>query len=230
MESLVTTRERLGIAGERLVAIEPLPLASDAVALFLDRAAQVDPGFDAEASILADLCARLDGLPLAIELAAARSAALGADGLLAAVESYPRLLSGGRGTDQRHQSLRAVIGWSHDLLDEEARVLFRRLAIFAGSFDLDAVADVLGRLVDKSLVLHERTAGRWRLLDTIRAFAADQLDTSAERDEIQDRHLRWAAGGGASSTPWPVTCGRRLRPQRTDPVRCHTSSPGPSVT
>jgi predicted ATPase/DNA-binding CsgD family transcriptional regulator len=201
---LVTTRERLGLAGERLVVIEPLLLVSDAVALFRDRARLVDPDFDADASIVADLCARLDGLPLAIELAAARSAALGADGLLAAVENSSRLLSGGRGADQRHQSLQTVIGWSHDLLDEEARVLFRRLAVFAGGFDLDAVvavsaddraavADVLGRLVDKSLVIHEPAAGRWRLLDTIRAFAAAQLDTSGERDEIQERHLCWAA-------------------------------------
>jgi predicted ATPase/DNA-binding CsgD family transcriptional regulator len=205
---LATTRERLGIAGERLVAVEPLPLARDAVALFCDRAAQADPGFDADASTVAELCARLDGLPLAIELAAARSAALGADGLLAAAETYPRLLSGGRGADQRHRSLRAVIGWSHDLLDEEARALFRRLAVFAGSFDLDAVvavtggtrpavADVLGRLADKSLVVHERAAGRWRLLDTIRAFAAHQLDASAERDELRERHLRWAAATAA---------------------------------
>ena len=201
---LATSRERLGITGERLVAIKPLPLASDAVTLFRDRAALVDPDFDADASIVADLCARLDGLPLAIELAAARSAALGADGLLAAVENASRLLSGGRGPDQRHQSLRAVIGWSHDLLDAEAGVLFRRLAVFAGGFDLDAVvavtagdravvADVLGRLVDKSLVIHEPAAGRWRLLDTIRAFATDRLDASGERDELQERHLRWAA-------------------------------------
>jgi predicted ATPase/DNA-binding CsgD family transcriptional regulator len=201
---LATTRERLGLAGERLLPIKPLPLTSDAVALFRDRAALVDPDFDADASILADLCARLDGLPLAIELAAARSAALGVDGLLAAVENTSRLLSGGRGTDQRHQSLHAVIGWSHDLLDEEARMLFRRLAVFAGGFELDmivavsagdraVVADVLGRLVDKSLVIHEPAAGRWRLLDTIRAFAVDQLDTSGERDEIQERHLCWAA-------------------------------------
>jgi predicted ATPase/DNA-binding CsgD family transcriptional regulator len=205
---LATTRERLGVAGERLVAIEPLPLAPDAVVLFRDRAAQVDPDFDADASTVAELCARLDGLPLAIELAAARSAALGADGLLAAVENHLRLLSGGRGTDQRHQSLRAVIGWSHDLLDEEDRALFRRLGVFAGSFDLDAVvavtagdraavADVLGRLVDKSLVVHERATGRWRLLDTIRAFAANQLDASGEWDRLRDQHLRWAAATAA---------------------------------
>jgi len=137
--------------------------------------------------VVAELCARLDGMPLAIELAAARSASLGAGGLLAALDDHLRLLAGGRGPDERHRSLRAVIGWSHDLLDEEERALFRRLAAFVGGFDLDAavavtpdgsggaVADVLGRLVDKSLVVHLRTAGRWRLLETVRAFPLDQL-------------------------------------------------------
>jgi predicted ATPase/DNA-binding CsgD family transcriptional regulator len=201
---LATSRERLGVAGERLVAIEPLPLASDAVALFLDRAGEVAQGFAADPSIVEELCARLDGLPLAIELAAARSAALGAAGLLEAVKDSLRLLTGRRGSDDRHGSIRAVLGWSHDLLDEETRVLFRRLAVFAGSFDLDtvaqvtagdrvAVADILGRLVDKSLVMHDRGAGRWRLLETIRAFAADQLDRSGERDDLEERYLRWAA-------------------------------------
>jgi len=200
---LATSRERLGIPGERLVTIEPLP-AWDAVALFLDRAKQVDPGFDTDPAIIAGLCARLDGLPLAIELAAARASGLGAEGLTAAIDDHLRLLTGGRGPDRRHQSLRAVLEWSHGLLDDEARLLFRRLAVFAGSFDLAAVtavttgqrpaiADGLGRLADKSLVIHERPAGRWRLLDTIRAFAADRLDASGERDAIQDRHLRWAA-------------------------------------
>jgi predicted ATPase len=212
---LATSRERLGISGERLVTIEPLP-ASDAVALFLDRARQVDPGFDAGPGLVAELCARLDGLPLAIELAAARASGLGAEGLFAAIGDHLRLLTGGRGPDQRHQSLRAVLEWSHDLLDDEARVLFRRLAVFAGSFDLDAAtvitagerpvaADVLGRLADQSLIVHERPAGRWRLLGTIRAFATDRLEASGERDEIQHRHLRWAA---ATATRLEAELGR----------------------
>ncbi|MFI7450355.1 ATP-binding protein [Nonomuraea sp. NPDC049714] len=200
--ALVTSRERLGVPGERLVSVEPLPLSSDAVRLFLDRATAADPGFAVDAGEAAEICARLDGLPLAIELAAARSAALGPGGLLAALDDNLRLLAGGRGVDQRHRSLRAVLGWSHDLLEDDERTLFRRLAVFTGGFDLDAVtavvsggraevADVLGRLAGKSLVA--RDAGRWRLLETVRGFAAERLDDSGERPALQDRHLRWAA-------------------------------------
>ncbi|TMR24897.1 hypothetical protein ETD86_02930 [Nonomuraea turkmeniaca] len=207
---LATSRERLGLPGERVVNVGPLPLASDAERLFEDRALAADPGYAADPAVVADLCARLDGLPLAIELAAARSASLGATGLLTALGDYLRLLAGGRGPAVRHRSLRAVIGWSHDLLDEEERILFRRLAAFTGSFDLAAVtavcgttpavsADVLGRLVDKSLVIHQRSpASRWRLLATIRACAAEQLDVSGERPETLRRHLDWAATTAAA--------------------------------
>jgi predicted ATPase/DNA-binding CsgD family transcriptional regulator/tetratricopeptide (TPR) repeat protein len=202
--ALVTGRERLGVPGERVVPVEPLPLSSDAVRLFRDRATAADPAFAVDAGEAAEICARLDGLPLAIELAAARSAALGPGGLLAALDDNLRLLAGGRGGDQRHRSLRAVLGWSHDLLEEDERTLFRRLAVFTGGFDLDAVAavtsggraevaDVLGRLAGKSLVAHQRDAGRWRLLETVRAFAAERLDDSGERHALQERHLRWAA-------------------------------------
>ncbi|WP_406081142.1 ATP-binding protein [Micromonospora sp. NBC_00858] len=205
---LATSRERLGVRGERAVPLGPLPLESDAERLFIDRATAADPGFGADPVVVAKLCARLDGMPLAIELAAARSAGLGENGLLAALDDQLRLVAGGRGVDERHRSLRAVIGWSYDLLDDEEQALFRRLAVFAGAFDLAAVAgvssagsthgaiaDVLGRLADKSLVSVHRRGGavRWRLLQTVRAFAIEQLDVSGERPEIQDRHLRWAA-------------------------------------
>jgi predicted ATPase len=199
---LATSRERLAVPGERVVAVTPLPLGSDAERLFVDRAvAPVDPG------AVTDLCARLDGLPLAIELAAARSAALGAPGLLTGLGDYLRLLTGGRGREVRHRSLRAVIGWSHDLLDDEERALFRRLAVFAGGFDLPAVAavggiepsvaaDVLGRLVDKSLAAHEH--GRWRLLATIRAVAADRLREAGETPDVQHRYRSWAVDQAAA--------------------------------
>ncbi|MEV0157857.1 LuxR C-terminal-related transcriptional regulator [Micromonospora sp. NPDC050686] len=202
---LVTSRARLGLPGERLVVVEPLPLASEAEALFHDRAATADPEFTADPEVITEICARLDGMPLAIELAAARSASLGANGLLATLDDTLRLLVSGRGPDARHRSLRAVIGWSHNLLDDEERALFRQLAVFAGGFDLDAVlavtllgdraavADVLGRLVDKSLVVHQRAVGRWRLLETVRAFALHQLDGGDDRADVQDRHMRWAA-------------------------------------
>jgi predicted ATPase/DNA-binding CsgD family transcriptional regulator len=213
---LVTSRERLGIPGERLVPIGPLPLVPDAYRLFHERAAAVDPDFAADPDAVRQLCARLDGMPLAIELAAARSASLGLDGLLAAVDDTLRLLSGRRGTDTRHRSMRAVIDWSHRLLSDQERALFRRLAVFRGDCDLGAVVAVagadgpdsgeggtdptvavtslLGQLVDKSLVV--RVPGepaRWRLLETIRAFALEQLRSSAELDVVERRHRRWAA-------------------------------------
>ncbi|MFI6817637.1 ATP-binding protein [Nonomuraea sp. NPDC050328] len=189
---IATSRERLGIAGELLVPIGPLPLGSEAEELFLDRAGVSAP----------EVCARLDGLPLALELAAARVPSLGVDGLLAGLDDRLRLLSGRRDPDERHRSLGAVIGWSHDLLDEQEQALFRRLGVFHGRFDLAAatavsaggergqVADVLGRLVDKSLVV--RQANRWRLLDTIRAYALDRLAESGEEAETRHRHLVWA--------------------------------------
>ncbi|MGI5132665.1 ATP-binding protein [Pseudonocardia sp. CA-107938] len=206
---LATSRERLGIAGERTVVVRPLPVGSDAEQLFVDRARALDPGFGADPDAVRELCARLDGLPLAIELAAARSATLGAAGLLAGLGDQLRLLAGNRGTVVRHRSLRAVIGWSHDLLDDEERAIFRRLAVFAGHFDLDAaaavagggdvalVADVLGRLADKSMVL--RPPGeppRWRMLDAVRAYAREQLDGSADHAEVRARYLEWVAGAG----------------------------------
>jgi predicted ATPase/DNA-binding CsgD family transcriptional regulator len=201
---LVTSRERLGIPGERSVPISPLPLGSDAERLFHDRALSADPHFVAEPTVIAELCARLDGMPLAIELAAARGASLGATGLLAALEDALRLLSGGRGGAERHRSLRAVLSWSHDLLGEEERALFRRLGVFVGAFDIDAaaavggdrasVADLLGRLADKSLVVHQRgRVSRWRLLETVRAFALAQLSAAGEEDKTRARHLHWAA-------------------------------------
>lgn len=210
---LATSRERLGIPGERTVALRPLPVGSaagsDAERLFVDRARAIDPDFGADPGVLTELCARLDGLPLAIELAAARSGALGAAGLLSGLGDQLRLLAGGRGSVVRHRSLRAVIGWSHDLLDEQERAVLRRLAVFAGGFDLPAVAavtgselaavaDVLGRLVDKSIVLRQPgdqpgESPRWRMLDAIRAYAREQLNHSDDRAEVVRRYQAWAA-------------------------------------
>ncbi|MEV4536564.1 LuxR C-terminal-related transcriptional regulator [Asanoa sp. NPDC049518] len=200
---LVTSRQRLNVPGERVVPIGPLPLAADAEALFLDRARAVDPAFTADPAQVALLCARLDGMPLAIELAAARSASLGVVGLLTGLDDYLRLLDGGRGGPERHRSLRSVIGWSHELLDDAERALFRRLAAFVGAFDLPAaatvadlppavVADVLGRLADKSLVARVAD-GRWRLLATVRAYAAERLADAGESVEVSGRRLAWAA-------------------------------------
>ena len=214
---VVTSRERLGVTGERLVPVPPLTLddsgadgGSEAAALFVARAAgDGADGRDAadEAVMIAEICRQLDGMPLAIELAAARSSALGVDGLLAGLDDHLRLLGRANGPTDRHGSLRAVIDWSHDLLDDEERRLFRRLAVFVGAFDLrsvtevaadgDAAAaiDLVGRLTDKSLLVHRRdqAGSRWRMLDTVRAYAREQLQTSGERDGMQGRHLLWAS-------------------------------------
>ncbi|HEX4811122.1 MAG TPA: LuxR C-terminal-related transcriptional regulator [Nonomuraea sp.] len=212
---LATTRERLSVMGERVIPISPLPLRTDARRLFLDRARAIEPGFDAPPALVDDLCARLDGMPLAIELAAARAGSLGAAGLLSAIEDRPRLLSGGRGPDARHRSLRAVLGWSHDLLDDDERAVFRRLSVFSGAFDLDAaaavcpgmplaeVADVVGRLADKSMVA--RHGERWRLLDTVRAYAAEQLARSADLAATRAARLSWAADTATRLEAVPVT-------------------------
>ena len=220
MRVLVTSRERLAVAGEHLVTVPPLSLAagvadgmagSEAALLFIDRACAVDSGFIPAAAV-DELCARLEGVPLAIELAAARSASLGLDGLLAGLDDYLRLLAGGRGADPRHHSLRAVIGWSHDLLDDAEQAMFRRLGVFAGGFDLDAacaisadekhgpVADLIGRLADKSLLVaaHGSGSGRWRMLDTVRAYALEQLTASGEEPALRERHLRWAVQTAAA--------------------------------
>jgi predicted ATPase/DNA-binding CsgD family transcriptional regulator len=207
---LVTSRERLGVPGERSVPISPLPLGSDAERLFRDRALAADPQFVAEPAVIAELCARLDGLPLAIELAAARGASLGATGLLAALEDALRLLSGARGGEERHRSLRAVLTWSYDLLGAQEQALFRRLGVFVGAFDIDAaaavggdrpgVADLLGRLADKSLVVHLRgRVSRWRLLETVRAFALAQMSAAGEEDKTRERLLRWAVDAASAA-------------------------------
>ncbi len=217
---LATSRERLAIPGERTVIIPPLSLAgndadgaagSEAEALFLDRARAIDPGFSAIGEVIGQICTRLDGVPLAIELAAARSTSLGVDGLLTGLDDHLRLLAGSRGAHERHRSLRAVIDWSHDLLEAEERVMFRRTGVFVGGFDLKAAAavasdisqsdvtDLIGRLTDKSLLTRRPSpdGSRWQMLETIRAYAVDQLAESEEDRAIRDAHLNWASSVAA---------------------------------
>ena len=188
---LITSRERLRLAGEHVYAVAPLA-PTDAVELFSARAAALGvEGGDAVA--VAELCARLDNLPLAVELAAARA------GLIAPAEILWRLggrldrLRGGRDADPRQQTLRDTIAWSHDLLDQRERELFARLAVFAGGGTLDAVEavcaadlDVLASLLDKSLV--RRTGERVWMLETIREFAGEQLDADPDSDALRDRY------------------------------------------
>ena len=209
---LATSREPLGVPGETVWQIPPLREA-EAVRLFADRAGLVAPRFDAAAAErdVAAVCRRVDCVPLAVELAAAWVRALTPAQIAAGLQESIRLLSGAsRAGVPRHQTLLASMRWSHSLLTEEERVFFRRLSVFSGTFTLAAAAAVctgtgtdpgadreaevlplVGRLLDTSLVtVRERTGEiRYRLLDTIRQYAAEQLAAAGETDETRDRHL-----------------------------------------
>ncbi len=207
---LATSREPLGITGEVAWRVPSLDLPTG-VQLFTERAALVRPGFvpdDAETEVLARICERLDGLALAIELAAARTRMMSPAAIADALEDRFRLLTGGgRNAQARQQTLEASVAWSHDLLDEAERALLRRLSVFNGGFSLEAaeavcadgvidsyaVLDLLSRLVDKSLVLADDLGPepRYRLLETIRLYARDRLLESGETDPVRHRHLEW---------------------------------------
>ena len=185
-----------------------LSLRTEAIDLFTDRARHARPEFavtDDNAAVVAEICARLDGLPLAIELAAARVRALSLAEILDSLHDRFRLLTGGARTAvRRQQTLRASVDWSHALLTEPERVLFRRLAAFLGGFDFDAaqtvasggeveryqVLDQLTLLVDKSLVVADDSRGRtrYRLLETVRQYALEKLGESGEADAVRARH------------------------------------------
>jgi predicted ATPase/class 3 adenylate cyclase/DNA-binding CsgD family transcriptional regulator len=205
---LVTSREPIGVAGEVSWRVPSLSLAGEAVELFTDRARHARPDFeisDDNAATVTEICRRLDGLPLAIELAAARVRALSLTEILDSLHDRFRLLTGGARTAvRRQQTLRASVDWSHALLTEPERALFRRLASFLGGFDLEAartvaggtevqryqVLDQLTLLVDKSLVVAENIRGRtrYRLLETVRQYALEKLGESGEADAVRSRH------------------------------------------
>jgi predicted ATPase/class 3 adenylate cyclase/DNA-binding CsgD family transcriptional regulator len=205
---LATSREPIGVAGEVSWRVPSLSLADEAIELFADRARRARPDFtlDADnAATVGEICARLDGLPLAIELAAARVRALSLAEILDSLHDRFRLLTGGARTAvRRQQTLRASVDWSHALLTEPERVLFRRLAAFLDGFDFSAaqtvasggdiehfqVLDLLTLLVDKSLVAADDGRGRtrYRLLETVRQYALEKLGESGEADSVRSRH------------------------------------------
>jgi predicted ATPase len=224
---LVTSRARLRLYGEHEFPVAPLPLPrpgtsdgngsvarSEAVALFAERARAARPDFELtpeNASAIADICRRLDGLPLAIELAAARTRLLPPQALLGRLEQRLPLLTGGAvDLPERQQTLRAAIDWSFRLLPEPEQRLFARLSVFSGGFTLDAAERVcspgalgldafgaLAALVDNSLVLRTEDEGgeaRFGMLDTIREFAREQLDANGEADELLQRHAEHFLG------------------------------------
>ncbi|MCW2564127.1 MAG: Transcriptional regulator, partial [Mycobacterium sp.] len=205
---LTTSREPISVAGEVTWRVPSLSLDDEAIILFTDRAQRVRPNFRADgddAALVADICRRLDGMPLAIELAAARVRALSLRQIADSLNDRFRLLTGGaRNALRRQQTLRASVDWSHALLTEPERTLFRRLGAFMGGFDLDAaqavattteaeqfqILDQLSLLVDKSLVIADDVSGamRYRLLETMRQYALEKLSESGEADGVRDRH------------------------------------------
>jgi non-specific serine/threonine protein kinase len=221
---LATSREPLAIRGESVLSIRPLrvpefapPLAAtslleyDAVRLFVERAHAVVPTFhlaENNAHAVVEICQRLDGIPLALELASARVNVLTAGQIAARLDDRFALLTNGSRAAHvaHHHTLRAAIDWSHGLLTAEEQTLFRRLAAFAAGFTLDTaeavcageglaekrVLDVLASLVDKSLVVAETTSraqARYRLLETIREYAREKLDAAGETEQLRQRHL-----------------------------------------
>ena len=195
LDVLVTSRERLRVSGEQTYPVPPLA-AHDGEALFSARARAVDPSF-ASSEAVAELCLRLDELPLALELAAARTALFSPEQLLERLSQRLDLLKGERDADPRQQTLRATIEWSHDLLTTEEQELFARLSVFAGgcSYEAaeavcDADPDTLQSLLDKSL-LRKRESGlgpRYWMLETIREYATETLEGSGEAEELHERH------------------------------------------
>jgi predicted ATPase len=213
---VATSREGLGNADERLWPVPSLDVSagvdSAAISLFIERAQAVSPRFSvtspAEAAALLEICRRLDGIPLAIELAASRMAAMTAGEVRDRLDQRFRLLVGSRRGLERHHTLRHAVAWSHDLLDDTEKALLDRCSVFAGGFDLEsacaitgsdddfATLDLLDALVRKSLLVADRSAGRTRfsMLETIRQFAEEQLVARGEASEIRAAHSRYFAG------------------------------------
>jgi non-specific serine/threonine protein kinase len=221
MRVLVTSREALGIAGEHLLPVGALPLAAaedvaalrdcDAAKLFVDRARLVDPEFrldERSAAALRDVCLRLDGIPLALELAAARLNVLTVDQLRARLDDRFRLLAGGRRALPRQQTLDAVVRWSYEHLSAAEQRLLQRLAVFSGGSTIEAAAAVsageapehevieqLSSLAAKSLIglTSDGPQPRHRMLETVRLFALERLDESGQASVARDRHLAFFA-------------------------------------
>ena len=207
---VATSREPLGVTGEQLWPVPPLDPALEAVELFCDRARAVQPSFelsDTDRDRLVGLCASLDGIPLAVELAAGRVRSMTITDLTERLDDRFRLLRASRQRrgDQRHQTLRATVEWSYQLLEPDERLLFDRLSVFAGDFDLTAaeavcadddldeldIVDLLDALVDRSMVQTDQTGShaRFSLLETLRQYGTEQLAGRDELDTLRDRHL-----------------------------------------
>jgi predicted ATPase/DNA-binding CsgD family transcriptional regulator len=245
---LATAREPLGVAGEVTWRIPSLAVpaedersleriaAAEAVQLFVERASASQADFELDpqnAPLAAAICRRLDGIPLALELAAARVRVLSLERLAAGLDDRFRLLTGGARTAMaRQRTLLASVEWSYDLLDSQEQALFRRLAVFAAPFTLEAaeavaaddeldrleIFDLLARLVDKSLVLRE--GDRYRMLETLRHFALERASDAVELEKLRDRHLAWfrrrAASWGADREVLSERAGAEITAESPD--------------
>jgi predicted ATPase len=229
---LATSREALAIPGEVVRPVPPLGIpgpgtasveavaATDAVRLFVERASAVDPDFrlrDDNLAAVVSICRRLDGVPLALELAAAQLGALSPAQVDARLGDRFALLRGAARGDPRHQTLETVLAWSYDLLDEREQAVLDRLAVFRGTFSMDAaeavvtdepidranVLDLIARLIRKSLVVAESRGAerRYRLLETVREYAWRRLVTTRGLDRRRDRHLEWVLDLASRAAP-----------------------------
>ena len=211
---LAAGRRPLRVDGELTFPLAPMT-ERDAVELFAERARSVQPGYrvtDHNRAAVLELCRRLDGIPLALELAAGRLRALSVEQMLHRLDDRFRLLTGGSrgGAPARHQTLRTAIGWSHELCAPQQRLLWARLSVFAGQFDLEAVEyicsgpdlpadevlDVLDELLAQSVVVREDAGAgcRYRLLDTVREYGAEWLAATGDTDRLRRRHRDWFLG------------------------------------
>ncbi|MGH2372497.1 MAG: ATP-binding protein [bacterium] len=237
---MATSREPLGISGEVTWSVPSLSLPEphrlppaenlaeyEAVRLFVERALAASPSFrvtDQNALAVAQVCHQLDGIPLAIELAAARMKAMSVEQIAARMDNRFRLLKGGRTAVARHQTLRRVMDWSYDLLLEKERAVLRRLSVFAGGLTLEAgeavcggdgideveVLDLLALLVDKSLLVADEQGGdmRYRLLERLRQYSRERLIKSREAQEVHGRHLRFFLRLAEKAEPHLTTAGQ----------------------
>jgi non-specific serine/threonine protein kinase len=213
---IATSREPLRLTGERAYPVGSLPLpdpradprtiaSADAVRLFVERARHRRPGFELrakQARMVAEICVRLDGIPLAVELAAARVAVLPVEEIVRLLDQRFRLLTSGSRGLARHQTLRALIDWSYELLDDAEKAMFARLAAFAGGWTLEAASEVcsgksiarddvvyvLIGLVEQSLVVADDDGDRYRMLETVREYAREKLVASGDANAVRERH------------------------------------------
>jgi predicted ATPase/DNA-binding CsgD family transcriptional regulator len=247
VQVLATSRAPLRVRGEQELAVNPLPLpasresvrgedvaSNDAVRLFVDRARAVDATFSGDPGDIAEICRRLDGLPLAIELAAARARALTPASLLERLEQRLPLLSGGpRDAPARQRTIRDTIAWSYDLLAPDEQAAFRQLGVFTGGFTLEAAEavfagdgraaplPVIERLVEQSLLRRVESGSepRYAMLETVREFARERLQASGEEQQTRQRHAAWFLALAEASSRELMGPHQRAWLARLDPER-----------